>query len=82
MTMLLRTEGVPARVASGFAPGTYDPATGTATVHENDAHSWVEVYFPRYGWQTFEPSSIRPIPSGSTCPIRCPAPATRPGARG
>ncbi|MBV9358059.1 MAG: transglutaminase domain-containing protein [Chloroflexi bacterium] len=78
MTMLLRTEGVPARVASGFAPGTYDPAAGTATVHENDAHSWVEVYFPRYGWQTFEPSSIRPIPARLDVPDPVPSTETSP----
>jgi hypothetical protein len=31
-------------------------------VLENHAHSWVEAYFPRYGWITFEPSSIRALP--------------------
>ena len=62
MVVMLRAEGVPARVASGFAPGEFDPNTGIATVRENHAHSWVEAYFPRYGWITFEPSSIRAIP--------------------
>ena len=62
MVMLLRTEGVPARVASGFAPGDFDTDAGQSTVRENHAHSWVEAYFPRFGWVTFEPSSIRPIP--------------------
>jgi hypothetical protein len=59
---MLRAEGVPARVASGFAPGDFDPNTGVSIVRENHAHSWVEAYFPRYGWITFEPSSIRAIP--------------------
>jgi transglutaminase-like putative cysteine protease len=62
MAVMLRAEGVPARVASGFAPGDYDPNTGISIVRENHAHSWVEAYFPRYGWITFEPSSIRAIP--------------------
>jgi len=53
---------VPSRVASGFAPGEFDPDTGISTVRENHAHSWVEAYFPRYGWVTFEPSAIRPLP--------------------
>jgi transglutaminase-like putative cysteine protease len=61
MTVLLRVEGVPARVASGFAPGDQE-SDGTYTVRENHAHSWVEVYFPRYGWIVFEPSAIRPLP--------------------
>ena len=59
MVVLLRAEGVPARVASGFAPGDFDPDTGISIVRENHAHSWVEAYFPRYGWITFEPSAIR-----------------------
>src|SRR5262245_24274947 len=63
MVVLLRVEGVPARVASGFAPGDFDPSTGIATVRENHAHSWVEAYFPRYGWIVFEPSAIRPLPN-------------------
>ncbi len=63
MVVMLRTEGVPARVASGFAPGDLDPDTGVTTVRENHAHSWVEAYFPRFGWITFEPSSIRPSPA-------------------
>jgi transglutaminase-like putative cysteine protease len=62
MVVMLRSEGVPARVASGFAPGDFDPTTGMSIVRENHAHSWVEAYFPRYGWITFEPSSIRAIP--------------------
>ncbi|MBV9578951.1 MAG: DUF4129 domain-containing protein [Chloroflexi bacterium] len=62
MTVMLRAEGVPARVASGFAPGDFDPNTGLSIVRENHAHSWVEAYFPRYGWIIFEPSSIRAIP--------------------
>jgi transglutaminase-like putative cysteine protease len=62
MVVLLRAEGVPARVASGFAPGEFDPSTGVSIVRENHAHSWVEAYFPRFGWITFEPSAIRPIP--------------------
>jgi hypothetical protein len=62
MVVMLRAEGVPARVASGFAPGDFDPDSGVSIVRENHAHSWVEAYFPRYGWITFEPSSIRAIP--------------------
>jgi hypothetical protein len=62
MVVMLRAEGVPSRVASGFAPGDYDPDTGISIVRENHAHSWVEAYFPRFGWITFEPSSIRALP--------------------
>jgi transglutaminase-like putative cysteine protease len=85
MVVLLRAEGVPARVASGFAPGEFDPATGLSIVRENHAHSWVEAYFPRYGWITFEPSAIRPIPArveepASPTPTAAPASAALPDA--
>jgi hypothetical protein len=62
MVVMLRAEGVPTRVATGFAPGEFDASSGVSIVRENHAHSWVEAYFPGYGWITFEPSAIRPIP--------------------
>jgi transglutaminase-like putative cysteine protease len=61
MAVLLRTQGIPARVAGGFAPGELEEG-GSWLVRESDAHSWVEAYFPNYGWQIFEPSAIRPRP--------------------
>jgi transglutaminase-like putative cysteine protease len=55
MAVLLRTQGVPARVVAGFV--ARDPSSGgTYTVRENEAHAWVEVYFPGYGWQRFDPT--------------------------
>jgi transglutaminase-like putative cysteine protease len=87
MVVMLRVEGVPARVASGFAPGEFDPDTGISTVRENHAHSWVEAYFPRYGWITFEPSAIRPLPprveeQSEPEPVAAPAPSDLPDASG
>ncbi len=48
--------GIPARVATGYVPGEYNPFTGLHEVRANDAHAWVEVYFPGYGWSTFDPT--------------------------
>jgi transglutaminase-like putative cysteine protease len=56
MAVMLRSIGIPARVAIGFTPGTKDPVTDTWTVTTKDAHSWVEVFFPGYGWLSFEPT--------------------------
>ena len=58
MTVMLRTQGVPARVAVGYVLDIEDlnTATGTFAVRKNDAYSWVEVYFPTYGWVDFNPS--------------------------
>lgn len=57
MAMLARAAGMPARVAVGYAAGTYDAATHTYRVTEADAHSWTQIYFPNYGWVDFEPTS-------------------------
>jgi transglutaminase-like putative cysteine protease len=62
MAVMLRTQGIPARVASGFAPGVYDPQERAWLVRESEAHSWTEAYFPEFGWLTFEPSAIRAMP--------------------
>jgi transglutaminase-like putative cysteine protease len=64
MAVMLREVGIPARVAVGFLPGQLtteaDPAAGRElnefTVSTRDAHAWVEVLFPDYGWVTFEPT--------------------------
>jgi transglutaminase-like putative cysteine protease len=56
MALLLRMGGIPARVAAGFSPGAYDAARREYVVRDIDAHSWVEAYFPRYGWVTFDPT--------------------------
>jgi transglutaminase-like putative cysteine protease len=69
LTIMLRVEGVPARVATGFATGTADPITGRYTVRERDAHAWTEVYFPGIGWQGFDPTSRVPL-AGDAAPSR------------
>ena len=56
MALLLRMGGVPARVATGFTTGTYDNATKQWVVSDVDAHAWVEVWFPHYGWVSFDPT--------------------------
>ena len=48
--------GIPARIATGYVPGQYNPFTGLYEVRASDAHAWVEVYFPGYGWSTFDPT--------------------------
>jgi transglutaminase-like putative cysteine protease/tetratricopeptide (TPR) repeat protein len=57
MTLLLRSLGIPARVAAGFF---VDPETGIFDyypVRSDMAHAWVEVYFPDYGWIEFDPTT-------------------------
>ncbi|TMC72833.1 MAG: transglutaminase domain-containing protein [Chloroflexi bacterium] len=61
---MLRSLGIPTRLVNGFGPGNYDTTTQAWVVRGEDAHTWVEVYFPTYGWITFEPT-----PDGVYSPI-------------
>ena len=56
MAVMLRMVGIPARVAAGFAPGSFNRDTSEYRVRDLDAHSWVEVYFNGIGWVTFDPT--------------------------
>jgi len=57
MAVMLRAEGVPARVVTGFAMGEYDYTHNAYRVPQSAAHAWVEVYFPGLGWVEFEPTA-------------------------
>ena len=59
MALMLRMAGIPARVAAGFSPGSYNKDTREYRVRDLDAHSWVEVWFPGIGWVPFDPTPAR-----------------------
>jgi transglutaminase-like putative cysteine protease len=63
MAVMLRTVGVPARMAAGYAPGQFDAESGRNAVRDSDSHGWVQVYFPDFGWIDFEPTPAWPDPS-------------------
>jgi transglutaminase-like putative cysteine protease len=62
MAVLLRALGIPARVAVGFTPGRLDERNGLWSVTLQNAHAWVEVLFPGFGWLAFEPTPTRANP--------------------
>jgi transglutaminase-like putative cysteine protease len=62
MAIMLRTLGYPTRVAVGFTQGDRSDADGLWHVTTNNAHAWVEVLFPTYGWLAFEPTKGRTNP--------------------
>jgi transglutaminase superfamily protein len=65
MALVLRLHGIPARVAVGFLPGTLQ-GSDTYIVNDRDAHAWVEVYFPEWGWIPFEPTPGDHLPSDTS----------------
>jgi transglutaminase-like putative cysteine protease len=93
--VMLRSLGIPARLAAGFSQGVYDetsssPVMAVYHVQEKQAHAWVEVFFPGYGWVEFEPTAteaplVRPArqvrpPVGSLGTAPAPAPTVSPRA--
>ena len=66
MAVMLRTLGIPSRVVNGFRTGEFNDLTSQYVVRASNAHSWVEAYFPGYGWVAFDPTpgSLMPIRTG------------------
>jgi hypothetical protein len=56
MAVMLRTLHIPARLVNGFRSDEFNDVTGNYVVRAKNAHSWVEAYFPGYGWITFDPT--------------------------
>jgi transglutaminase-like putative cysteine protease/tetratricopeptide (TPR) repeat protein len=57
LCLMLRSVGIPARISAGFFLKPDSGALGYYPVRANMAHAWVEVFFPRYGWIAFDPTS-------------------------
>lgn len=60
LAVMLRSLGIPAREVVGYVPGGYDPLTDLYEVRAEDAHAWVQVWFPGFGWQSFDPTAVVP----------------------
>jgi hypothetical protein len=80
MALMLRMNGIPARVATGFSPGALNQETKRYEVRDFDAHSWVEVWFTGIGWVPFDPTPST-APAGAQSNSAAAASAAR-GGRG
>ena len=60
MVVMLRDVGVPARIVTGYATTTYDQKQNAYEATQDDAHTWVQVYFNGVGWLDFEPTPVNP----------------------
>ncbi len=61
MAIILRTLHIPSRVVNGFRTGEFNDITSQYLIRASDAHSWVEAYFPGYGWVSFDPTPAGPV---------------------
>lgn len=57
MAVMLRTQGIATRIVNGFHGGEYNDASDMTVIRQRNAHSWVEVYFPKENvWVPFDPT--------------------------
>jgi hypothetical protein len=67
MVVMARMLGIPARIVNGFTQGSLENKNNdTWIIYGSDAHSWVQVYFPGYGWINFDPTPGYSISTAST----------------
>ncbi len=59
IVVMLRTQGIPARIVTGYSMGEFDHQVNEYRVRVNNAHAWAEVYFSGYGWIEFEPTTTQ-----------------------
>jgi hypothetical protein len=61
LAVMARAVGIPTRLVSGYTRGEYNSISDVYLVRELNAHTWVEIYFPHYGWVEFEPTASQPL---------------------
>ncbi len=84
MALMGRSLGMPTRIASGFISGSYDQKANAYIVKGTASHAWTQVYFAKYGWINFEPTSSF-VRFGRAVNVPTPAPtsgSSTPGAAG
>src|SRR5581483_11940737 len=86
MVVMARLLGIPTRMVNGFSHGYLDVQRHVWVVDGSDAHSWVQAYFPGFGWINFDPTpgfalqnvnNPRPVTTPVPTPTK-PSPAKTP----
>lgn len=65
LVLMLRAQGIPARMVNGFYSTEWNQAAGVFVVKQSDAHSWVEVWLDGVGWVTVDPTPPSSAGSGA-----------------
>ncbi len=66
LAVLARLNRLPARIATGYSPGDFNPLSGLFEVNERYAHAWTQIFIPGKGWLTFDATPPASLQSGSS----------------
>jgi transglutaminase-like putative cysteine protease len=72
MAVMLRSVGVPARLAVGYLPGEPGNKPGEYILRDKSYHAWVQAYFPGYGWIDLEATPAGGSGTESQVPLDTP----------
>lgn len=56
LALMLRTQGIPSRIAAGYLKGEWNNLAQHYVIREKDAHAWVEAYIEGQGWVSYDPT--------------------------
>ncbi len=70
LALMARSQGIPARVVSGYRGGEFNPNDLSYTIRASMAHLWVEVWFNGFGWVRFDPSPRTDFTGGGINQLR------------
>jgi transglutaminase-like putative cysteine protease len=68
--LMLRSQGIPTRLVTGYDPGQYSPTLDQTIIRESDAHAWIEVFFPGHGWIPVDATPSFPALAATRFPDR------------
>lgn len=81
LALLLRMDGIPARVVTGYHGGEYNPVGNYWIVRQSMAHAWVQAWLPRRGWVRLDATSALTVPGQRGSDTGTVAPAVVPGVQ-
>ncbi|MEM6795933.1 MAG: DUF3488 and transglutaminase-like domain-containing protein [Acidobacteriota bacterium] len=65
MVLMLRSQGIPARLVTGFLGAEANALEGYYLVRQGNAHAWVEAWTEAAGWRMYDPTPAEGRPGGA-----------------
>ena len=62
LVLMLRSQGIPARLVTGYLGTEFNPLEGYHIVRGSNAHAWVEAFTEESGWRLLDPTPAAGLP--------------------